>query len=150
MPRVYHTQDDSLICGGAYNFPSTFQSCSKWDSDSGTWNQSITLPRERQRSQSWTPNSGVGTYLIGGYVNSNTTDLVKPDGTVQQGFDLKYDSRYLSVLQICFFANFSLFSYCSTKYLSSTCCRSFLLLKAIATRFPLFFAKTGTKIKQRV
>ena len=88
-------------------YASNFQSCFKWDFGSGTWNESITLPRERERSQSWTPKSGVGTYLIGGEVNSNTTDLVKPDGTVQQGFDLKYESRYLSVLHICFFANFS-------------------------------------------
>ena len=94
LPRVYHTQDDSLICGGLV-YGANFQSCSKWESDSGTWNQSITLTRERKRSQSWTPESGVGTYLIGGYVNSDTTDLVKPDGTVQQGFDLKYASMYV-------------------------------------------------------
>ena len=87
------TQDGSLLCGG---WSSThYQSCSEWNSDSGTWNwQSYALPRIRRYSQSWTPQSGVGTYLIGDeYNNKNTTDLVKPDGTVQEGFHLKYDTR---------------------------------------------------------
>ena len=85
-----HTQDGSLICGG---YP-TGQSCSEWKSDSGTWN-SYNLPRTRKYSESWTPQSGVGTYLTGDEsTHRATTDLIKPDGTVQQGFNLKYDTRF--------------------------------------------------------
>ena len=44
---------------------------------------------------SWTPSSGIGTYLVGGYAYSNsakrTTTLIKPDGTQEPGFSLKYD-----------------------------------------------------------
>ena len=83
-----HTQDGFLSCGGW--FPSNYQKCSKWES--GNWTDFVSLPRVRQISQSWTPKSGVGTYLIGGTENRNTTDLVKPDGTVRQGFDLNYDT----------------------------------------------------------
>ena len=94
--KALHTQDGFLNCGGWQT--SNLQRCSKWDLESGTWNQSINLPRKRMYSQSWTPQSGVGTYLIGGSTNGKTTDLVKTDGTVMQGFNLKYDTRYLFII----------------------------------------------------
>ena len=83
-----HTQDGSLICGsGSSNH---YQSCSKWNPDSGTWDwKFLTLPRKKRHHASWTPQSGVGTYLMGGEYDSWKTILVKPDGTVQQyGFNL--------------------------------------------------------------
>ena len=36
--------------------------------------------------------------MIGGSTNGKTTDLVKTDGTVMQGFNLKYDTRYLLII----------------------------------------------------
>ena len=89
----FHTQDGSLLCGGYYGSHDKF--CSAWNSDSGIWNwKFISLPRIRLGHTSWTPQSGVGTYLMGGESSyRDTTDLVKPDGTVQQGFNLKYDTR---------------------------------------------------------
>ena len=90
--RQLHNQDGTLACGGWSD--SVSDSCSTFNSDSGLWNRSHTLPRKRQYSQSWTPQSGSGTYLIGGEANADTTDLVKPDGTVQQGFNLKYETRF--------------------------------------------------------
>ena len=93
MGRQLHNQDGPLACAGWSD--SVSDSCSTFDSDSGLWNQSVTLPRKRQYSQTWTPQSGSGTYLIGGEASyTDTTDLVKPDGTVQQGFNLKYNTRF--------------------------------------------------------
>ena len=89
----YHTQDGSLICGGADSSHAT--SCSKWNSDSGTWNwKFVNLPRIRTGHSSWTPQSGVGTYLMGGSADSWKTNLVKPDGRVElYGFNL-HESTY--------------------------------------------------------
>ena len=42
---------------------------------------------------SWTPSSGSGTYLIGGRDSKRTTTLIKPDGTQEPGFPLKYDTK---------------------------------------------------------
>ena len=86
-----HTQDGSLICGG---HP---QHCSKWNSDSGIWNwKFLSLPKERQGHASWTPQSGVGTYLMGGTKDPWKTNLVKPDGTVEfYGFDLYAYTAYV-------------------------------------------------------
>ena len=80
-----HTQDGSLMCGGFHK-----ESCSEWNSDSGIWNwKFLTLPRNKEDHASWTPQSDVGTYLMGGADDSWKTTLVKPDGTVQQyGFNL--------------------------------------------------------------
>ena len=90
-----HTQDGSLICG---NFNSNHgQSCSKWNSDSGIWNWNfLSLPRAIKGHTSWTPQSGVGTYLMGGYYDPLKTNLVKPDGTVElHGFDLYASTVYV-------------------------------------------------------
>ena len=41
---------------------------------------------------SWTPGTGVGTYLMGGEgEDSERTTLVRPQGTQEPGFALKYD-----------------------------------------------------------
>ena len=54
----------------------------------------LTLDVERYSHVSWTPGPEIGTYLIGnGGDNMRTTTLIKPDGTQELGFSLKYDTR---------------------------------------------------------
>ena len=88
-----HTQDGSLICGG--DNKNTYKSCSEWNSDSGIWKwKFISLPRIRKSHVSWTPQSGVGTYLMGGDNDGWKTNLVKPDGKVElYGFNLNENTR---------------------------------------------------------
>ena len=90
-----HTQDGSLLCGG--DVTSHYDKCSEWNSDSGTWNwKSINLPRIRRGHTSWTPQSGVGTFVMGGDDDAWKTNLVnKPDGSVElYGFNLHESTRY--------------------------------------------------------
>ena len=87
--RMYHTQDKELACGG---FPGshTMTTCVKWSSESGSWTQSHTLRHRRFGHVSWATEDGV--YLMGGTSSSKTTELVKADGSVEDGFSLKYDT----------------------------------------------------------
>ena len=39
---------------------------------------------------SWATKDGV--YLMGGLYSKNTTEVVKEDGSVEDGFNLKYDT----------------------------------------------------------
>ena len=41
---------------------------------------------------SWVTASGV--YLMGGYFSPKTSEVVKEDGSVEEGFDLKYETEY--------------------------------------------------------
>ena len=88
--RYVHTVESSgLLCGGYY----TRDTCLQWSPDTGTWEDlQLTLDVERGYHVSWTPDTEVGTYLMGGY-NGMTTTLIKPDGSQEPGFDLKYDTR---------------------------------------------------------
>ena len=81
-----HSQDGDLACGG---YPSK-TSCLKWSPASGTWTKSHTLRQKRMNHVSWATASGV--YLIGGMISPNTSEKVKLDGSVEEGFDLKYDN----------------------------------------------------------
>ena len=64
----------------------------KWSSESGTWTQSHTLSQMRKDHVSWATEDGV--YLIGGtdIGSVRTTELVKKDGSVEDGFSLKFDT----------------------------------------------------------
>ena len=60
------------------------------------WTKSHTLPESRSDHASWTPPSGKGTYLIGDWFvnpNTKTSVIVKADGSVEKGFDLKHATR---------------------------------------------------------
>ena len=89
--RYWHTQDGGLVCGGGAAAGHSPFSCDKWNSDSGTWTQSHTLRHVRQAHVSWETENGV--YLMGGWHSKNSTELVKKDGTVEDGFSLKYDTE---------------------------------------------------------
>ena len=67
--------------------------CIQWSPDTGTWEELLTLDVGRWTHVSWTPNTGIGTYLMGGgYYDEGrkTTTLIRPDGTQEPGFPLKY------------------------------------------------------------
>ena len=84
--RRRHTQDGGLACGG---YPHQ-TSCVKWSPASGTWTKSHTLRQKRYEHASWATASGV--YLIGGLDSLRTSEKVKLDGSVEEGFSLKYDT----------------------------------------------------------
>ena len=86
--RYYHTQNNDLACGGPSS--NTQSTCVKWSSESGSWTQSHTLRQSRFWHVSWATEDGV--YLMGG-TSSRTTELVKEDGSVEDGFSLNYDTR---------------------------------------------------------
>ena len=78
------------MCGGYYT--NTSDTCLKWSPDTGSWLEEITLDIERSSHVSWTPDNGIGTYLMGGWGSKRTTTLIKPDGTQEAAFPLKYDT----------------------------------------------------------
>ena len=88
--RAFHTQESSgLLCGGYI----TDDTCIQWSPDTGTWDEYLSLELRRFDHVSWTPGTGVGTFLMGGGdgESSKTTTLVTPKGTQEPGFPLKYD-----------------------------------------------------------
>ena len=94
--RGIHSQNAGLTCGGGYQAPASANTCVKWSPASGTWTKSHTLKEGRNGHVSWETPSGV--YLLGGDMrdSSNTKQTsvkVNKDGSVQQGFSLKYDAR---------------------------------------------------------
>ena len=90
--RTFHTQDGELACGGGVFASNTNLHCVKWIPAAGTWTQSHTLRQRRRDHVSWATASGV--YLIGGYYSGRTSEKVKVDGSVEDGFGLQYDTRY--------------------------------------------------------
>ena len=87
--RKDHTQDGELACGGQGGIYNTTRTCVKWSSDSGSWTQSHTLGQIRYgHDESWNTEDGV--YLMGGAYYHRTCKLVKADGSVEDGFSLKY------------------------------------------------------------
>ena len=91
--RSCHSEDGGLACGG---YP-TLTSCVKWSPATGTWTKSHTLRQKRRYHLSWATASGV--YLIGGQYSGKTSEKVKLDGSVEEGFSLKYDTRLDSEFQ---------------------------------------------------
>ena len=89
--RYEHSQDEGLVCGG--NTDAVKTSCVKWSPASGTWTQSHTLREKRAAHVSWATASGV--YLIGGHNprSLKRSEKVNLDGSVEEAFSLKYDTR---------------------------------------------------------
>ena len=86
--RDFHTQDGPWACGGG-EYNSTQRTCDKWGQ--GSWTRSHSLSVERCGHVSWATSSGV--YLMGGIHSGTTSELVKEDGTVDDGFPLIYDTE---------------------------------------------------------
>ena len=93
--RYHHTVERSgLLCGGS----DTEYSCLQWASEQGAWEETISLEVERREHVSWTPGLlDTSTYLMAGYYGESrtTATLIKPDGSQEPGFPLKYDTRYV-------------------------------------------------------
>ena len=89
--RWDHSQEGGLACGGGKKPEQV--TCEKWDPASGTWNQSHTLKERRSTHVSWATASGV--YLIGGWGSWLTSEKVKYDGSVEQGFLLNLPIRFI-------------------------------------------------------
>ena len=87
-----------LICGGQWYD----RSCLLWSPDTGIWEDPgapawgdwNTLDIPRYEHVSWTPSSGNGTYLMGGFLpgGNPTTTLITSDGSQKQGFNLQYEA----------------------------------------------------------
>ena len=83
-----------LACGGGddYDFLDTLDTCDMWTA--GTWTRTRTSHKLREKRfghVSWDRPSGV--FLIGGYYSEETSELVKDDGSVEEGFPLKNKTR---------------------------------------------------------
>ena len=88
--RGQHTQDGGLACGG--NDSSMRTNCDRWTA--GNWTRtSHTLRAARYNHMSWSTAEGV--FLIGGWSSASqkTSELVKEDGSVEEGFALKYNTQ---------------------------------------------------------
>ena len=84
--RKGHTiSKDGLVCGGD-RF--SYSTCTQWTPEMGSWGECRWLDVGREDHVAWTPNNGSGTYLMGGRGSFATTTLIRPDGTVEPGFDL--------------------------------------------------------------
>ena len=83
------------MCGGYF----TSSSCLQWSSVNGTWEEYLTLNITRSYHVSWTPDPDIGTYLMGGYGSESliTVTLIKPDGSQEKSFSLKYWTRYIGI-----------------------------------------------------
>ena len=95
--REFHSLDTNLLCGGM----NTEESCLRWIPAHGPiqqsfWSVSHHLEVTRAFHVSWTPDTDIGTYLMGGNdaASQASTTLLKPDGSQELGFPLKYDTRF--------------------------------------------------------
>ena len=86
--RFRHTVDNNILCGGTWSK----DTCLIWRPDAGSWEELLTLDTDRNAHVSWTPEPGMGTFLMGGAVSPTTTTLIKDDGTQEPAFPLKYDT----------------------------------------------------------
>ena len=94
MGRGGHTQDNLLACGGYY-YSDARTSCEEFSPATGTWAlTSHTLQEYRYGHVSWSVEEG--TLLMGGYF-SDTTEIVKHDGTTETSFDMKYHTEYETI-----------------------------------------------------
>jgi len=89
--RYGHSQEQYTVCGG-YEENSLNKSTCLTFSD-GVWKQTSVLMEERTAHVSWNFSENEGILLIGGMrllSYHHGTELVKPDGTTEVSFGLKY------------------------------------------------------------
>ena len=92
--RYGHTVENTgLLCGG-YGSEEVAGTCLQWSPDTGNWEEMFTWDNEypgRADHVSWTPRTDIGTFLMGGEYDGRSTTWIKPDGTQEMGYRLKYD-----------------------------------------------------------
>ena len=84
QPRGYHTGDGNLVCGGSDHDFNHISSC--YNVATGA---TINLLNGRDGHTSWSTDDGI--YLLGGFPDGSTTELVTGN-TTQAGFGLQYDT----------------------------------------------------------
>ena len=96
--RAFHTQDGPLTCGGESrpdpgndDHITKHKTCFIWMS--GAWTLSHSLVHARTGHVSFTTSQG--TFLMGGegFRNDKTSELLKHDGSVEPGFELKHRTQ---------------------------------------------------------
>ena len=87
--RYHHSQNGGLVCGGSH--PDAKTNCVIWIPVSVNWTQSDTLMSSRWDHVSWATASGV--YILGGLSRPHSSEKVKFDGSVEGGFNLKYETE---------------------------------------------------------
>ena len=87
----YHSQNEALVCGGREG-NDVLTTCSVFNPPSGKWIPFNNLAQKRFAHASW--DTGNEVYLIGGFGDQSkkTSERVKMDGSVEEGFSLKYDT----------------------------------------------------------
>ena len=86
--RYGHTLNGEYICGGGVE-DNELRSCVKFLG--GVWSKtSHTLLQRRGGHSSWRTDDGI--LLLGSYYSSDTSEIMKFDGSVEQTFNLKYDT----------------------------------------------------------
>ena len=80
-------QHGNIICGG--DSEEAGQTCVNLSD--GFWNVSHQLERRRRDHTNWMTSSGL--ILMGGYWSGQTTDLLLNNGSTQERFNLKHQSR---------------------------------------------------------
>ena len=93
--RANHINNENLVCGGSYS-SNDFTSRNCISLSAGSWEITHQLTYPRDASSSWDTSEGL--YMMGGYSYSSnlrsglTSELLKPDGSVQESFPLKYST----------------------------------------------------------
>ena len=87
--RMGHTQDGSLLCGGGRL--GTRRSCRRWNPYTGKWNEvTESLIEGRAGHISWTPADGSVTFLMGGLMSQNTSEVINNDNHATASFPLQH------------------------------------------------------------
>ena len=88
--RDTHSQSGLVTCGSGYGgFEGEY--CVTFSE--GEWFESHRLLHSRAGHCSWSSQAH-GTFLIGGYYGSSSSELLTDNGESQESFPLKYSTRY--------------------------------------------------------
>ena len=90
-PRYGHTMNNNIVCGGDVAGTDTQTSCAQLTA--AGWSRSHTLQYRRSDHCSWEVEDGI--ILLGGYYSGTTSEIAKWDGTTEELFSMKYETRYI-------------------------------------------------------
>ena len=89
QPRGYHTMNNNIVCGGEGGTDTRIR-CDQLTS--AGWTRSHTLKYPRAHHSSWEVEDGI--ILLGGIYSGTTSEIAKRDGTTEELFSMKYNTRY--------------------------------------------------------